>query len=53
MTDNSASSNNQSNNQLAGQRAVIPVMVARKTGHILVAASLAGIIAIDPDPIYE
>ena len=35
-----------------GARAVIPGMVARKTGHILVTASLAGIIAIAPDPIY-
>ncbi|MEY3366149.1 MAG: hypothetical protein RIS71_886, partial [Actinomycetota bacterium] len=35
-----------------GARAVIPGMVARKTGHILVTASLAGIIAIPPDPIY-
>ena len=35
-----------------GARAVIPGMVARKSGHILVTASLAGIIAIPPDPIY-
>ena len=35
-----------------GARAVIPGMVARKTGHILVTASLAGIIQIPPDPIY-
>ncbi|MFM8777390.1 MAG: SDR family oxidoreductase, partial [Actinomycetota bacterium] len=35
-----------------GARAVIPTMVARKSGHILVTASLAGIIAIAPDPIY-
>ena len=35
-----------------GTRAVIPGMVARKSGHILVTASLAGIIAIPPDPIY-
>ncbi len=35
-----------------GARAVIPGMVARKSGHILVTASLAGIIAIAPDPIY-
>ena len=35
-----------------GARAVIPGMVGRKSGHILVTASLAGIIAIAPDPIY-
>ena len=35
-----------------GARAVIPGMVARKSGHILVTASLAGIVAIPPDPIY-
>lgn len=35
-----------------GARAVIPTMVARKSGHILVTASLAGIVAIAPDPIY-
>lgn len=35
-----------------GARAVIPGMVGRKSGHILVTASLAGIIAISPDPIY-
>jgi short-subunit dehydrogenase len=35
-----------------GARAVIPGMVERKSGHILVTASLAGIIAIAADPIY-
>lgn len=35
-----------------GARAVIPGMVARKSGHILATASLAGLIAIAPDPIY-
>lgn len=35
-----------------GARAVIPGMVARKAGHILATASLAGLIAIAPDPIY-
>lgn len=35
-----------------GARAVIPGMVDRKSGHILVTASLAGIVAIAADPIY-
>lgn len=35
-----------------GARAVIPGMVARRSGHILATASLAGLIAIAPDPIY-
>jgi NAD(P)-dependent dehydrogenase (short-subunit alcohol dehydrogenase family) len=35
-----------------GARAVIPGMVERKSGHILVTASLAGIVAIAADPIY-
>lgn len=35
-----------------GARAVIPGMVARRNGHILATASLAGLIAIAPDPIY-
>ncbi|MEO8163260.1 MAG: SDR family oxidoreductase [Ilumatobacteraceae bacterium] len=35
-----------------GARAVIPGMVARKSGHILATASLAGLVAIAPDPIY-
>lgn len=35
-----------------GARAVIPGMVARRSGHILATASLAGIVAIGPDPIY-
>ena len=35
-----------------GARAVIPGMVAKKSGHILVTASLAGIIQISPDPVY-
>ncbi|MHB1089687.1 MAG: SDR family oxidoreductase [Ilumatobacteraceae bacterium] len=35
-----------------GARAVIPRMVARHSGQILATASLAGIVAIGPDPIY-
>jgi NAD(P)-dependent dehydrogenase (short-subunit alcohol dehydrogenase family) len=35
-----------------GTRAVIPGMVDRKSGHILVTASLAGILPIAADPIY-
>ncbi len=35
-----------------GARAVIPSMVERKSGHILVTASLAGIVPIAADPIY-
>lgn len=35
-----------------GARAVIPSMVARRSGHILATASLAGIIGIGQDPIY-
>jgi NAD(P)-dependent dehydrogenase (short-subunit alcohol dehydrogenase family) len=35
-----------------GARGIVPHMVARKSGHILVTASLAGIIPIAPDPIY-
>jgi NAD(P)-dependent dehydrogenase (short-subunit alcohol dehydrogenase family) len=35
-----------------GARAVIPGMVDRKSGHILITASLAGIVAIAADPIY-
>lgn len=35
-----------------GARAVIPGMVDRKSGHILVTASLAGILPIAADPIY-
>ena len=35
-----------------GARAVIPGMVDRKSGHILVTASLAGIVPIAADPIY-
>lgn len=35
-----------------GARAVIPGMVARRSGHIVATASLAGIVAIGPDPIY-
>ena len=35
-----------------GARAMIPRMVARHSGHILATASLAGIVAIGPDPIY-
>jgi NAD(P)-dependent dehydrogenase (short-subunit alcohol dehydrogenase family) len=35
-----------------GARAVIPSMVERKSGHILVTASLAGVVAIAADPIY-
>ncbi|MDA0297918.1 MAG: SDR family NAD(P)-dependent oxidoreductase [Actinobacteria bacterium] len=35
-----------------GARAVIPGMVERRSGHILVTASLAGIVAIAADPIY-
>jgi NADP-dependent 3-hydroxy acid dehydrogenase YdfG len=35
-----------------GARAVIPGMVEQKSGHILVTASLAGIVAIAADPIY-
>ena len=35
-----------------GARAVIPGMVERKSGHILVTASLAGIVPIAADPIY-
>lgn len=35
-----------------GARAVIPSMIERRTGHILVTASLAGLIPIPPDPIY-
>ena len=35
-----------------GARAVIPGMVDRKSGQILVTASLAGIVAIAADPIY-
>lgn len=35
-----------------GARAVIPSMVARRSGHILATASLAGIVAISQDPIY-
>ena len=35
-----------------GARAIIPHMCNRKSGHILVTASLAGIIPIGPDPIY-
>ena len=35
-----------------GARAVIPGMIDRKSGHILVTASLAGIVAIAADPIY-
>ncbi len=33
-----------------GARAVIPGMVSRRSGHILATASLAGIVAIGPDP---
>jgi NAD(P)-dependent dehydrogenase (short-subunit alcohol dehydrogenase family) len=40
------------NGVVYGARAVIPSMVARKSGHILVTASMAGIVAIPPDPIY-
>jgi len=40
------------NGVVYGARAVIPSMVARKTGHIVVTASMAGIVAIPPDPIY-
>jgi len=35
-----------------GARAVIPGMVDRKSGHILITASLAGIVAIAADPVY-
>lgn len=35
-----------------GARGIVPHMVSRKSGHILVTASLAGIIPIAPDPIY-
>jgi NAD(P)-dependent dehydrogenase (short-subunit alcohol dehydrogenase family) len=35
-----------------GARAVIPSMIERRDGHILVTASLAGLIPIPPDPIY-
>lgn len=35
-----------------GARAVIPGMVARRGGHILATASLAGIVAMGPDPVY-
>ena len=35
-----------------GARAVIPGMVDRKSGHILITASLAGIVAISADPVY-
>ncbi|MEK7291936.1 MAG: SDR family NAD(P)-dependent oxidoreductase [Actinomycetota bacterium] len=35
-----------------GARAVIPGMVARRSGHIVATASLAGLVAIGPDPIY-
>jgi len=35
-----------------GARAVIPSMIERRSGHILVTASLAGLIPIPPDPIY-
>jgi NAD(P)-dependent dehydrogenase (short-subunit alcohol dehydrogenase family) len=35
-----------------GARAVMPSMVERKSGHILVTASLAGVVAIAADPIY-
>jgi len=35
-----------------GARAVIPGMVDRKSGHILITASLAGIVPIAADPIY-
>jgi NAD(P)-dependent dehydrogenase (short-subunit alcohol dehydrogenase family) len=35
-----------------GARAVIPSMIERRNGHILVTASLAGLIPIPPDPIY-
>lgn len=40
------------NGVVFGARAVIPSMIERKTGHILVTASLAGIVPIPPDPIY-
>jgi NAD(P)-dependent dehydrogenase (short-subunit alcohol dehydrogenase family) len=40
------------NGVVYGARAVIPSMVKRQTGHILVTASLAGIVPIPPDPIY-
>ncbi len=40
------------NGVVYGARAVIPSMVERKTGHILVTASMAGIVPIPPDPIY-
>ena len=40
------------NGVVYGARAVIPSMVARKTGHIVVTASMAGIVPIPPDPIY-
>lgn len=35
-----------------GARAVIPGMVARRSGHILATASLAGLVPIAHDPIY-
>jgi NAD(P)-dependent dehydrogenase (short-subunit alcohol dehydrogenase family) len=35
-----------------GARAVIPSMIEKRNGHILVTASLAGLIPIPPDPIY-
>ncbi len=35
-----------------GARTVIPGMVEQKSGHILITASLAGIVAIAADPIY-
>lgn len=40
------------NGVVYGARAVIPTMVERKSGHILVTASMAGIVPIPPDPIY-
>ena len=40
------------NGVVYGARAVIPSMVERKSGHILVTASMAGIVPIPPDPIY-
>jgi NAD(P)-dependent dehydrogenase (short-subunit alcohol dehydrogenase family) len=40
------------NGVVYGARAVIPAMVERKSGHILVTASMAGIVPIPPDPIY-
>lgn len=40
------------NGVVYGARAVIPAMVERRSGHILVTASMAGIVPIPPDPIY-